>query len=235
MSEKEIKKRVSEYIKRLKSDNLEEKREAAWELQHLEMKAKDAIPTLVEAIKDKDWAVRSMSVLALGKLKYDEVNPDLIHILLNDESEEVRSSAAEALVRIRPSDINSLLVQAIKDKHKLVRERVVWGLGVIGEEAKEAIPEIIALLKKPDEGLIHSIAAWALVELGAIEGIEQLTETMLMTESDLIRFRLALSLAYLEESEGEGLKEVRKMKDQGRLSPLEESQFEDFLSFRSYK
>ncbi len=32
MSEKEIKKRVSEYIKRLKSDNLEEKREAAWEL-----------------------------------------------------------------------------------------------------------------------------------------------------------------------------------------------------------
>ena len=117
MSEKEIKKKVSGYIKRLKSDNLEEKREAAWELQNLEEKAKDAIPALVEAIKDEDWAVRSMSVLAIGNVKYDKINSDLTLLLLEDESEEVRASAVEALVRIRPSDINSLLVQAIKDKH----------------------------------------------------------------------------------------------------------------------
>lgn len=230
MSEKEIKKRVSEYIKRLKSDNLEEKREAAWELQNLEMKAKDAIPTLVETIKDEDWAVRSMSVLALGKLKYDKVNQDLIHILLKDESEEVRASAVEALVRIRPSEINSLLMQAIKDAHKLVRERVVWGLGVIGEKAKEAIPEIIEILQMPNEGLLHSIAAWALVELSADEAIEPLTETMLLTEADEIRFTLALALAYLEGGEGEGLKELHKMKEQGRLSHIEELQLEDFVT-----
>lgn len=235
MSEKEIKKRVSEYIKRLKSDNLEEKREAAWELQNLEMKAKDAIPALVEAIKDEDWAVRSMSVLALGKLKYDKVNQDLIHILLKDESEEVRASAVEALVRIRPSEINSLLMQAIKDAHKLVRERVVWGLGVIGEKAKEAIPEIIEILQMPNEGLLHSIAAWALVELSADEAIEPLTETMLLAEADEIRFTLALALAYLEGGEGEGLKELHKMKEQGRLSHIEELQLEDFVSLKLYK
>ena len=235
MSEKEIKKRVSEYIKRLKSDNLEEKREAAWELQDLEEKAKDAIPALVEAIKDEDWAVRSMSVLALGKVKYDKINSDLTQILLKDESEEVRASAVEALVRIRPSNINSLLLQAIKDEHKLVRERVVWGLGVLGEKAKEAIPEIIEILQMPDEGLLHSIAAWALVELSADEAIEPLTETMLLTEADEIRFRLALALAYLEEGEGEGLKEIRKMKEQGRLSPPEELQLEDFVTLKLYK
>ena len=235
MSEKEIKKRVSEYIKKLKSDNLEEKREAAWELQDLEEKAKDAIPALVEAIKDEDWAVRSMSVLALGKVKYDKINSDLTLLLLEDESEEVRASAVEALVRIRPSDINSLLVQAIKDKHKLVRERVVWGLGVIGEKAKEAIPEIIEILQMPNEGLLHSIAAWALVELSADVAIEPLTETMLLTEADEIRFTLALALAYLEEREGEGLKELRKMKNQGRLSQIEELQLEDFISLKLYK
>ncbi|MCK5047256.1 MAG: HEAT repeat domain-containing protein, partial [Candidatus Heimdallarchaeota archaeon] len=141
----------------------------------------------------------------------------------------------EALVRIRPSNINSLLLQAIKDEHKLVRERVVWGLGVIGEKAKEAIPEIIELLRMPDVGLIHSIAAWALVELSAYEAIELLTETMLMTESDEIRFRLALALGYLEEDEGEGLKELRKMKDQGRLSHIEELQLEDFITLKLYK
>ncbi|NHJ32444.1 MAG: HEAT repeat domain-containing protein [Asgard group archaeon] len=235
MSKKEIKKRVADYVEKLNSDNLEEKREAAWELQDLGKEAGDAIPALVEAIKFDDWAVRSMSVLALGKLKYDKVNSDLIHILLNDESEEVRASAVEALIRIRPTEINSLLVQAIKDKHKLVRERVVWGLGVIGEKAKTAIPDIIKLLKMPDEGLIHSIAAWALVELSAYEAIEPLTETMLMTESDEIRFRLALSLAYLEEGEGEGLTELRKMKDQGRLSHLEVLQLEDFVTLKLYK
>ena len=235
MSKKAIKKRVADYIERLQSYNLEEKREAAWELQDLGKEAGDAIPTLVIAIKDEDWAVRSMSVLALGELKYDKVNPDLIHILLNDESEEVRASAVEALVRIRPDEINSLLVQAIKDKHKLVRERVVWGLGVIGEKAKEAIPEIIELLRMPDVGLIHSIAAWALVELSAYEAIELLTETMLMTEADEIRFRLALALGYLEEGEGEGLKELRKMKDQGRLSHIEELQLEDFITLKLYK
>jgi HEAT repeat protein len=235
MSEKEIKKKVAEYIKRLKSDNLEEKREAAWELQNLEMKAKDAIPALVEAIKDEDWAVRSMSVLALGYVKYAKINSDLTQILLKDKSEEVRASAVEALVHIKPSNINSLLLQAIKDEHKLVREKVVWGLGILGEEAKEAITEIVKILQMPDEGLLHSIAAWALVELGAVEAIEPLTETMLMTESDEIRFRLALSLAYLEESEGNGVTEIRKMRDQGRLSHIEEMQYEDFLSFKQYK
>lgn len=235
MSKKAIKKRVADYIERLQSYNLEEKREAAWELQDLGKEAGDAIPALVVAIKDEDWAVRSMSVLALGELKYDKVNPDLIHILLNDESEEVRASAVEALVRIRPDEINSLLVQAIKDKHKLVRERVVWGLGVIGEKAKEAIPEIVELLRMPDVGLIHSIAAWALVELSAYEAIELLTETMLMTEADEIRFRLALALGYLEEGEGEGLKELRKMKNQGRLSHIEELQLEDFITLKLYK
>jgi len=235
MSKKAIKKRIADYVKKLESDNLEEKREAAWELQDLGKKAGDAIPELVEAIKDEDWAVRSMSVLALGKLKYDKVNPELIHRLLKDESEEVRASSVEALVQIRPSEINSLLVQAIKDKHKLVRERVVWGLGVIGEKAKEAIPEIMEILQMPDEGLLHSIAAWALVELSADVAIEPLTETMLLTEADEIRFRLALALAYLEEGEGEGLKELRKIKNQGRLSHLEELQLEDFVSLKLYK
>ena len=235
MSIEAIKKRIADYVMKLKSDNLEEKREAAWELQDLGEKAGDAIPALVEAIKDEDWAVRALSVLALGKLKYDKVNPDLIHILLKDESEEVRASAVEALVRIRPNEINSLLMQAIKDEHKLVRERVVWGLGVIGEKAKEAIPEIIEILQMPDEGLLHSIAAWALVELSADVAIEPLTETMLMTEADEIRFRLALALAYLEKGEGEGLKEIHKMKEQGRLSPPEELQLEDFVTLKLYK
>ncbi len=227
--------KIAVFIEKLKSNNLEEKREAAWELQEIGEDASEAIPALVIAIKDDDWAVRSMSVLALGKLKYDKINPELIHILQNDESEEVRASAIDALVRIQPPDINSLLVQAIKDEHRLVRERVVWGLGVLGENAKEAIPNIIDLLKKPDEGLIHSIAAWALVELSAFEAVEILTETMLMTESDEIRFRLAIALAYLEEGEGEGLSELQKMKEQGRLTPPEEQELEEFISLKLYK
>jgi len=235
MTEDEKLNKITDFIEKLKSTNLEEKREAAWELQDIGEDASEAIPALVVAIKDDDWAVRSMSVLALGKLKYDKVNSDLIHLLQNDESEEVRASAAEALVRIKPAEINSLLVRAIKDKHRLVRERVVWGLGVIGEQAKEAIPDIIDLLQKPDEGLIHSIAAWTLVELSAYEAIEPLTETMLMTEHDEIRFKLALALANLEEGEGEGLTELRKMQNQGRLSPPEEEQLEEFLSLILYK
>jgi len=176
-----------------------------------------------------------MSVLALGKVKYDKINSDLTQILLKDESEEVRASAVEALVRIRPSNINSLLLQAIKDEHKLVRERVVWGLGILGEKAKEAIPGIIEILRMPDEGLLHSIAAWALVELSADVAIEPLTETMLLTEADEIRFSLALALVYLEEGEGEGLEEIRKMKNQGRLSHIEELQLEDFITLKLYK
>ncbi|MHA1367995.1 MAG: HEAT repeat domain-containing protein [Candidatus Heimdallarchaeota archaeon] len=68
MTEENLHEKVKELIEQLKSDKVEDRQEAAWNLhKNAEDGMKevaDAIPALIEAMKDDDWAVRKMSKLS---------------------------------------------------------------------------------------------------------------------------------------------------------------------------
>ena len=65
-------------------------------------KAKDAIPALIEALKDKEWNVRLRAAEALKKIgpKAESAVPALIEAL-NDEDVHVSAIVKEALVSIQ--------------------------------------------------------------------------------------------------------------------------------------
>ena len=72
--------------------------------------AKDAVPALIQALKDQHEEVRNNAAWTLGRIGKDAV-PALIQAL-KDQNIEVRQYAAGALGRIAAVDAVSALMQA---------------------------------------------------------------------------------------------------------------------------
>ena len=85
-----------------KSEILENRRGACWALGNLKTDISSALPALVGALKDQDWAVRSYAVTALGRMgpKAQAALPALRHAL-NDRDALVREEVPRAMARIR--------------------------------------------------------------------------------------------------------------------------------------
>jgi HEAT repeat protein len=100
------------------------RRQAARSLAALE--AKQAVPGLITALKDKDAGVRASAAEALWSIgpAAKEAVPDLI-VALKDRSPDVRLNSAGAL-------------------------------GEMGAEAKDAVPALNACLKDKDENVHHA-------------------------------------------------------------------------------
>lgn len=69
--------------------------------------AKDAVPALVEALKDNDSAVRSYAASTLGKIgpAARDAVPALKALSENDPNPDVRGVAATALLAIRKPNV----------------------------------------------------------------------------------------------------------------------------------
>jgi hypothetical protein len=76
----------------------------------------------------------------------------------------VRETAIDALARIGPAAIPSLIV-ALEDPNADVRDRAAQSLARMGPPAKEAVPMLIAALEDPDWSVRRS-AARALGQIG---------------------------------------------------------------------
>jgi len=87
-----------------------------------------AIPAIIEALKDKDWDVRTSAASALGG-----IGPD-----------------ARAAVPV--------LIEALKDEHFYVRSSAAHALGGIGPEARAAVPALTMALKDEDKDVRRAAA-----------------------------------------------------------------------------
>lgn len=86
---------------------------------------------------------------------------------LQDSSEHVRCSTAEALARIGdPSTGDRLLEHLLSETSEPVRENLAMALGAVGY--RPAIPTLVGLLTAP-EATLRGVAAWSLAALGALE------------------------------------------------------------------
>ena len=74
-----------------------------------------------------------------------------------DDDEEVRGSAAEALVKIGPVSV-SALIEKLHDEQSHVRARSAYVLGRFGDAAKASIPSLIGLLEDEHPGVRRTAA-----------------------------------------------------------------------------
>jgi HEAT repeat protein len=146
---------------------------AATSLAKLGPKASMAVPSLVNALKDRDTNVGCSAAFALGKVGVTS-KPAVKGLLLalnSGRSVDIHKAAAEAL-------------------------------GMIGEFAQSAIPSLIKRLQKAKDGDLRAKAAAALGFLGekaAKHGVGPLRKA-LEDEEKQVRLSAAISLVRLGES-----------------------------------
>jgi HEAT repeat protein len=93
-----------------------------------------AVPALIDALKDEDWRVREAAVEALRKIGPPAL-PALIE-MLKDKREWVRQATVQALGEIGDSRATSALIRALGDKDEGVRQAAA--------EALSKLPPIIS-------------------------------------------------------------------------------------------
>lgn len=105
------------------------RRNAAWGLGALD--ASEAVPALVEALKDTEAGVREQAAWALGAIG-DRRAVDGLVGALSDSAPGVRRQAAWALGAIGDRRAVTALAKALKDSDAGVRRQAAWALGAIG-------------------------------------------------------------------------------------------------------
>ena len=139
---------VDAVIQKLQKGTPDQRRLAARELGNLGEEAKKAIPSLINASKDKDVYVRRFAVQSLGKLAPAKgIAPALI-AALKDPNARVVSAAAAAMANVGKEGVKPLATIAQNKAYSAsVRRNAITALGKMGSDAKEGVPGLIEVLK----------------------------------------------------------------------------------------
>ncbi len=107
---------------------------------------------LTEALEDKQWEVRRVAGVALGKLGPDAKNavPKLFRLLSSDEDRDFASSALKE-INTAPVEAIPMLLEKLESEERRTAFYAVSLLGKIGPPAAEALPKLEAMLAKPSE------------------------------------------------------------------------------------
>ena len=167
------KEEVATLVKQLADKSSRVRSNAARTLENLDPAAKDAVPVLIEALKQKDevnvGTVLPIVAKALGRLGMAAV-PALIEVL-KEKDTHVQAAAAMALKQIGPDakPAVSALVQVIKQYKEVENPKLqaIAALGRIGPGAKDAVPALIdATKEKPPTSAARLAAVTALGQIG---------------------------------------------------------------------
>jgi HEAT repeat protein len=145
-------------------------------------RAKAAIPALIKALKDPDKGVKfkEASVSQCAMIALGNIGPDakaaasaLLEILNTDDDKF--PAAIATLAKIKPKDkkLVPFYRQVLQDKeHPRLHYAAVYGLGILGPIAKEAIPDLLeAFRAKGVKGArqierLQTGVVWALGRMG---------------------------------------------------------------------
>ncbi len=92
------------------------------------LRAAEAASILIKLLGDEKFAVRIEAVIALNHIKPPEALEPLSKIVANDNSYEVRKTAATALGNYKNSDAAPALFEALKDDNWMVRKAAIEAL-----------------------------------------------------------------------------------------------------------
>ncbi len=143
---------VEKLIPMLGSSEREARREAAYQLERSGPAAQAALPALLKAINDEDRQISTSALAAIAALGPEarEAIPVLIEAM---DSRKVRGRdrrqvvlrSAFALSRIGAASVPPL-IEAVKQDDMGLRIGGARALGGLGQQAKDAVPALVALL-----------------------------------------------------------------------------------------
>ncbi len=147
---------------------------ATWALGDYGPGAKDAVPALLKATRDRDKKCREAAFIALGRVGGD-VDGKLTALLQSlADAHGDGSSAIDKLILIGKPAL-PVLRQGLHDKNAAVRHGALRALGAFSLDAPEVVPEVIPLLQDPDDAvrwvsvsLLHRYARHSKVALPAL-------------------------------------------------------------------
>lgn len=115
---------------------------------------KDAVPKLLELLKDDHVEVRRAAILSLGRI--GEASPKVetdLRALTKDPDELTRVNAVIALASIGKAGDTAapILVEALDSKEKATAKAAVVALGTLGKKSPDRVlPSMIEILKKKE-------------------------------------------------------------------------------------
>jgi HEAT repeat protein len=197
------KEEVDRLVKGLKSTHLRYRIECTRALAMVDEDRKDAISDLIEGLKDADDKVRVASALTLkaivpGSPKDSTAKAAAAFVeALTGASESFRSAIVESLGALGPDAKVAVepLRMLLKVRNVKVQLQVLDAMAAMFEEAKAAVPDLIALLNDKDEKDIRVAAAHTLGRIGpaANAAVDTLTARLKDTEG-AVRFHAAHAL-----------------------------------------
>jgi HEAT repeat protein len=181
---------VPDLIVQLKSDDVNTRRDAAYEINRLGRKAKEAVAALTDALDDGDPQVWWRSASALAKIGADAkpAIPKLVAGLQVGGQRQYRF--AYALGKIGPEAIPALL-ETLKSEQPNARAGAAKALGWMGAKVEPAGGPLIQILRDKEAGA-RELASEALGEIGA--GVVPLLTQALGDHSPEVRSGAALAL-----------------------------------------
>ncbi|HBC86978.1 MAG TPA: hypothetical protein DCZ94_08500 [Lentisphaeria bacterium] len=175
--------------------------EQAW--KELESMGSKAMPILIRLMQNdrekviRTYAIWKIEILLNNKEDNSALEP-LCKALLNDESEDVRSAAADALeIWDKKASLNSLIEAYKQERNSFVRKHVVDALGAIGD--KSALDTLINALQKDKSEDVRASAAIGLSSFKYQNSGSHLINALHNDESVLVRLYAAQALMFLKD------------------------------------
>jgi HEAT repeat protein len=120
-----------------------------------------AVPYLIQALKDRNWNVREAAARSLSQIRNARAIPYLIRAVKTND-EYVSKTTSYALRQINDVQAIPYLIQALQDDHEIIRKVAARNLLRIGEA--QAVPQLIPVLNHGN-WMVRQIAADVLGQL----------------------------------------------------------------------
>jgi HEAT repeat protein len=190
---------VPTLIKVLEDRDGQVRARAAFALGMLRGEAKAAVPQLNDALKDGNPSLRLAAATALGKIGPPArvAYPTLDHLTKDDHAEikKAASTAMKEIGRPQKTDVQTLLIPALKNDNPQYRMAATVCLWMLYREAREAVGPLSELLTDPDEN-VRGTAAFALGAIGteAAPAVPALIKALKHQTDETLRYRAAYAL-----------------------------------------
>ncbi|HXG64351.1 MAG TPA: HEAT repeat domain-containing protein [Blastocatellia bacterium] len=212
----------AELLRDLKSGDPVTRRRASNQIG--ELRARNGVRPLIEALGDADAIVREAAAFALGQIGDQKAVSPLTRAI-KDKDPEVRASAAFALGMLDDRKAIGALEDALEDEYVAVRSAACVAFGLLQDD--EALDQIVAMLDDTSYDVRYD-AAWALGQIRDIEAIDHLRAALANVDAlkvdppqrEMLRQVIQFSLEELQERAG--FSRSRRAASRDEINPMPE-------------
>lgn len=160
---------------------------------------KKLTPLIEIAYHDDDLELRKLAIVALEEIKNEQAASSII-ALLQDENEEIRTTASHSLNPNTDDYTRKQLLQIVSDKKLNATLRVSAIEAFMGCRTQDVISALVQILEQENEATILEAAIQILEDVGTNQEIDLIIK-FLNHASDKVRERAAHALGRIEDKD----------------------------------